>query len=122
MAKHVIILGAGASFTSGYPLAAKLGSILSSAEDFERYVKSELGDLDSRRELRQRLRDVFDSFERTDAGHLFQEGNYTSVDEFCFLLAKNERLRLLTDNFKWFIALVFALHRPADWLGRQTAI
>jgi hypothetical protein len=121
MAKHVVVLGAGASSASGYPLAKGLYSILTSAREFETYVDGELGDLDSRAELRKRLLDAFVSYERTGAGCCLREGNYNSVDEFCYLLAKNEGLRVLTDNLKWFIALVFALHRPVDWLGKQTA-
>ena len=39
MGKHVIILGAGASYTSGYPLAADLRILLSSKSTFEEYLR-----------------------------------------------------------------------------------
>lgn len=121
MAKHVIILGAGASCTSGYPMAAKLRSILVSAKIFESYINKELGALNPSAELKKKLLTAFASYERNGAGQLFQEGNYNSVDEFCFVLAKNDRLRALIDNLKWHIALAFAIHRPAVWHAKQIA-
>jgi len=42
MAKHVVILGAGASYSSGYPLAAKLRVVLSDMENAERFLAAKL--------------------------------------------------------------------------------
>jgi hypothetical protein len=104
MAKHVIFLGAGASYTSGYPLAAELRVILSSPEAFKNYVAFKLNDSALTADFLQR----FKEYEKMI--HLFREGGFGTIDEFSFL--SRGRFKDGVQILKWFMSLIFALHNP----------
>jgi hypothetical protein len=119
MAKHVIILGAGASTSSGYPLAGKslpdvpsLREILSSDHCFGQYVEKKLGNLDAKGQVKERLLGAFRSFLGTREGQLFQSTSYKTVDEFSSSLRQNQGYHALVNQLKRFTSLVFALHDP----------
>jgi hypothetical protein len=129
MAKHVIILGAGASKSSGYPLAAKslgnpkpndpslreippLREILSSDDCFGKYVEKELGNLDSKGHVKETLVGAFKSLLGTREGRLFQTTSYKTVDEFSFSLRNNQGYHALVNQLKRFTSVVFAVHDP----------
>ncbi len=85
MAKHVIFLGAGASHTSGYPLAADLRVILSSPERFRLHFNDKIEKLGhiglpNKFELTDKLEKAYAGFK--DAVQLFREGGFATVDEF----------------------------------------
>ena len=105
MAKHVIILGAGASWTSGYPVATKLRVLLSSHDYLARYINDRL----SHKRCARRLKSEFDL--RATAVRLFREGAFATIDEFSFLA--HRRFEKEVRDMKWWQALVFALHNPA---------
>ncbi len=102
MAKHIIILGAGASYTSGYPLADKLRIILSSDSEFKRYTA------DKYPALAQKLWQNFTHCAK--AVRLFREGGFGSIDEFCFLAGS--RFQKDVQYLNVLVAFVFALHNP----------
>lgn len=104
MAKHVIVLGAGASYTSGYPLAAELRVILSSPDAFQKYIASKLNDSG----LTQELLEAFKEYEKLI--NLFREGGFGTIDEFSFL--SRDRFKEGVQILKWFISVIFALHNP----------
>jgi hypothetical protein len=104
MAKHVIFLGAGASYTSGYPLAAELRVIFSSPGAFQNYITSKLNDSALTADFFQR----FKEYEKMI--HLFREGGFGTIDEFSFL--SRGRFRDGVQILKWFMSLIFALHNP----------
>jgi len=104
MAKHVIILGAGSSFTSGYPTNNRLGSILSSSERFEQYVQ----DQDAAPQLKEKLiREFLNEEKWLDP---FREGAFGSADEFSFVA--RGKLKSVVQDLKWYISWIFALHNP----------
>lgn len=106
MGKHVIILGAGASYTSGYPLAADLRVILSSTEAFKKYVEGKTSQHNQK--FRDKLLQLFAYNE--PAIRLFREGGFATVDEFSFLARK--RLKTQVANMKRLMTVVLALHNP----------
>jgi hypothetical protein len=110
MAKHVIILGAGASDTSGYPLNKKLGTILSSHEGFEQYAR----DQDTAPQLKQKL--IKDFKEKLEEWLLpFRNGRFDTVDEFSSQF--RDSLKPVVQNLKWYTAWAFVLHNPQESSG-----
>lgn len=96
--KHVIFLGAGASFTSGFPLADDLKKKwLSSLENFRSQLSEQrsLKDFEKRQPLEwMKLSEKIDSWHQGRAGgylHLFREGGFGTIDEFCFHLRNIEK-------------------------------
>ena len=124
MAKHVIFLGAGASWTSGYPLAADLRFILSSPERFREYLNDKIDKIGKigtpkQFELKAELQKAYDSYK--DAVELFREGGFATVDEFSYLA--RERHEVFVQTLKRFTSFIFAIHNPEHWYvkpGAQT--
>ncbi len=104
MAKHVIFLGAGASWTSGYPLAADLRVILSSPIALRDYIVSKTNDY----VLAGKIQKAFTKHE--NVLQLFREGGFGTVDEFSFL--SRNRFKEDIQDLKRFISYIFALHNP----------
>lgn len=105
--KHVIILGAGASVTSGYPDAKKLRLLLMS----ENKVREELtrrGENLNDREFNNFLSPMF--AQDGNMTRLFREGGFATVDEFSSLAQSRfaEEIKLL----KWRLRWALALHNP----------
>jgi hypothetical protein len=107
MAEHVIILGAGASFTSGYPLAVDLRRILSSTDIFQSYVAQQLPNASTSAAL-PALSAWF--AERSTSIKLFREGCFGTIDEFSFLARKRyaEEVR----QMKQVVGIIIGLHNP----------
>lgn len=105
MAKHVIILGAGASYSSGYPLAAGLRVLLSGPEALEGYLAAKL----QHKRWTKRLKDEFTM--RAKTLRLFQKGSFGTVDEFSNLACGSFPEEV--QDLKWWLSLVFGVHNPA---------
>lgn len=104
MGKHVIILGAGASRTSGYPLNLELGRILSSPGGFEGYLKAQ----DAAPQLTQKLIKEF----RKEEEWLrpFLDGKFATVDDFSSEF--RYRRKPVVQDLKWYTSWAFVLHNP----------
>ncbi len=113
MAKHVIFLGAGASLTSGYPLAAGLKVILSSRYAFEKYVASKINGTQLQNYLNQRFAQM------SKAVALFREGGFGTVDEFSYLARK--RFPQEVHEFKQLAGIILALHAPEESNGFENS-
>ena len=79
MANHVIILGAGASYTSGYPMAEELRQLLSGKQEWGRYLARTHLDARISNNYTSAL-DLTDTMQ--DEMRLFREGGFATVDEF----------------------------------------
>jgi len=106
MAKHVIFLGAGASYTSGYPLAVGLRQLFSSAHTFGNYLNEKIGQRDSLAKtlLAKWFSDLSEPIE------LFREGGFGTVDEFSSLAGKQFPQEV--HEIKQLVGLILALHNP----------
>jgi hypothetical protein len=104
MAKHVIFLGAGASYTSGYPLAAELRQILSSSDAFRNYIGTKFNNST----LTELILTKFNEYEKLI--HLFRKGGFGTIDEFSFLSRGRHKDGVQT--LKLFLSLIFASHCP----------
>ena len=102
--KHVIILGAGASYSSGYPLNPELGRILSSPEGFEQYVR----DQDAYPQLKQKL--IMELRKEEKWWRSFRDGRFDTVDEFSSQF--RDTLKPVVQNLKWYTSWAFVLHNP----------
>jgi hypothetical protein len=106
MEKHVIFLGAGASKTSGYPLADELRLLIASPAFLHRRFREQTGDLYE--EFKPKLDDWMNGLRRPI--QLFREGGFATVDEFIRLTGslyepeQNALTRLLS--------LCLAIHNP----------
>jgi hypothetical protein len=106
--KHVIFLGAGASATSGYPLADRLRFILSSRKHYVQYVSD---CINARPDLGTSVQWFLDRFDEiAPAIDLFRHGGFATVDEFSFLAW--ERYPKEVNALKRLMRLVLALHDP----------
>jgi hypothetical protein len=90
MAKHVIILGAGASKSSGYPLANELRLEMSSEEHLRKILHNADPDFKTKQSLTSAfvaLRGEINPPSKQPDGPVlfFREGGFASVDEFCKL-------------------------------------
>src|SRR5437899_13018272 len=81
MAEHVIFLGAGASKSSGYPLANDLRLLMSSRKHLEKAINAADDPRERRRKPQIDL--MLEALEESIA--LFRKGGFASVDEFCKL-------------------------------------
>lgn len=106
MAKHVIFFGAGASYTSGYPLAADLRKILSSSYTFGKYLEEKITKLDST--AKGACAKWFSELSSTI--ELFREGGFGTVDEFSYLARKQFPQQV--HEMKQLVGLILALHNP----------
>jgi hypothetical protein len=106
--KHVIILGAGASITSGYPDANRLRVLMSSDKTVrDILVEGRVGEMLERKIIAW----MFGAeMERTIA--LFRHGGFATVDEFSKLAGV--RLRAATEGLKRTLRVALALHDPED--------
>lgn len=115
--KHVIFLGAGASFTSGYPLANGLRLRLSNERqlifDLEELAKVTKESVDF--EERKICRDYFTQFK--DALEQFRHGGFGSVDEFSKLASR--KYPEFVQEMKQLMRLALSLHNP-EWMFEQS--
>ncbi len=110
MGKHVIILGAGASYTSGYPLAADLRVLLSSFGALDNYLHKYFKPDAANHAGFTFLRHWFGA--QPDSLLLFKEGCYGTVDEFSFLAGKQYPKEV--HQLKQIVGVLLALHNPED--------
>lgn len=111
--KHVIILGAGASSTSGYPDAEKLRLIMSVEQEFRTVIEAEESAAGIRNSVVTEASQFFfnnpnDRIKK--AIKLFREGGFGTVDEFSSLA--HGRLNLEIDHLKRLLAFVLAIKNP----------
>jgi hypothetical protein len=106
MAKHVIFLGAGASYTSGYPLAEGLRRILSSDATFQAYVWKKMSVGNAANSLLAWFKNLSKPIE------LFREGGFGTVDEFSLLAGKQFPQEV--HAIKQLVGLTLALHNPEE--------
>jgi hypothetical protein len=104
---HVIFLGAGASYTSGYPIGQELRLQMASKSHFEKRVKKLYG---NDGELVGQLLEYFNRF--AESIELFRHGGFATVDEFSKLASGSYPEHV--QNMKMFMRLVLALHNPED--------
>jgi 2-succinyl-5-enolpyruvyl-6-hydroxy-3-cyclohexene-1-carboxylate synthase len=116
--KHVIFLGAGASKTSGYPLANELRQWVAAPRD--RVTKAletsqewrNIG-AQEREQITQQLNNWTEPLKSTI--ELFRNGCFGTVDEYCNL-AKNARATEVA-QLKKLLRLVLAFNHPEEnWL------
>jgi hypothetical protein len=109
--KHVIFLGAGASFTSGYPIGQELRLQMSSQEHFSEELKKHI-------QLNTYAPDINSVFVKCvkrfadfkDSVELFRHGGFATVDEFSKLasVANQEHVQ----NMKRLMRISLAAHNP----------
>ncbi len=113
--KHVIFLGAGASASSGYPMADDLRrEWLASADGLRVRFKRAMG-LGLTVEPRQNW--ILEEFERWIEKYrvplqLFREGGFGTIDEFCYLLRGTESK--MASDLKFVLRFVFGIHSPEE--------
>lgn len=107
--KHVIILGAGASITSGYPDAKKLRLLLMSERKVRDELEKQIKPLNEQIE-----RSVFPMFrgEAEAIAPLFREGGFATVDEFSSLAGSQypKEVQALKKRLRF----ALGLHNPED--------
>lgn len=110
--KHVIFLGAGASYGSGYPLANELRLRISSKEHFDKYVtnyEQKHGLMD-----RRIATEVQACLERHNkALTLFRNGGFATLDEFC-KLAGGFEFRKEIDGMRCLVRGALGLCNPEE--------
>jgi hypothetical protein len=109
MGKHVIILGAGASMSSGYPLARGLRLCMTSPQHLLVWLREHFAE----EATFEHVRAIMDPFESTL--NLFRDGAYASVDEFG-MLAKG-KMQKEVQELKRLMCFVLGLVNP---LSRYT--
>ena len=117
--KHVIFLGAGASQTSGYPLADELREWIASPHN--RVIKAletsqqwqNMG-TQKRNQITQQLSSWIESLK--DALELFRSGCFGTVDEFCYL-AKDARATEVAQLKKLLRLMLACIHPEEKWLA-----
>jgi hypothetical protein len=109
--KHVIFLGAGASRTSGYPLADDLRRLwLASTAGLQQQVGERMPNQNisqnqnSQAAIATWLKPIEHSLQ------FFREGCFGTIDEFCYLIRKSEATDV--KQLKKVMRLVFGLHDP----------
>ena len=110
MGKHVIILGAGASYSSGYPLAADLRVILSSVAALEEYLHSKVPINQATSRAIESFRNWFGK--QSKSIQLFREGCFGTIDEFSFLA--RARYPEEVHQIKQIVGVLLALHNPEE--------
>jgi hypothetical protein len=107
--KHVIILGAGASATSGYPQADGLRLLMSS----EPVLREEL---EKRTNCNKERIDQIINWamrgERAATIELFRHGGFATVDEFSKLAS--DKLHFKVQDLKRLLRFALSLHNPED--------
>jgi hypothetical protein len=107
--KHVVILGAGASATSGYALANRL-RLLMSSEQMLRTELSKRGNF-KKDELDNIIKEVMRGPNKK-AVELFRHGGFATVDEFSYLAS--EKFPTEVQSLKRLLRFVLALHDPEE--------
>ena len=107
--KHVIFLGAGASFSSGYPLASDLRIRMASPDAIWQSIKNG-STFHAEDEVHLRYRAWIQQHE--NALKLFREGTFSTVDEFCKLAGR--RFADEIAGLKKVLRLVLGSHNPED--------
>jgi hypothetical protein len=107
--KHVIILGAGASASSGYPVANKLRLLMAS----EAMAKKELASFNeiSDEQVKLAVEPMFRG-DLAEAIRLFRNGAYATVDEFSKVAGF--RFHKEVQSLKRAVAFALALRNPED--------
>lgn len=112
-AKHVVFLGAGASKTSGYPLADELRLLIASPESLRSRVKDLSGPhFDGLDSLLAKWLDVLKQPIR-----LFREGGFSTVDEFVRLT--ESRFGAEGNYLRRLLSLCLAIHNPEQNFERS---
>lgn len=104
---HVIFLGAGASFTSGYPIGTGLRLRMSCPSHLGRELLKVVREETS---AHTAAREFFSAF--SDAIRLFRKGGFGTVDEFSRLAAISAPEHV--QDMKRLMRLIFALHNPEE--------
>jgi hypothetical protein len=120
MAKHVIILGAGASVTSGYPMANGLRLLLGSGNYFREKVKEDHEEFKKHNPLLKNPKEYdpapadFCFKYHSDAVSIFRSGGFGTVDEFCKLidLQNDPSLSRLAHGMRHLTRLALGLRNP----------
>ena len=115
MAKHVIILGAGASHTSGYPVGKELRIILSSREELTKWINNRLRDSKTTisRGKGHTSRLMREFYQHAKSVRLFREGAFETIDEFCYSARDADHpLHNEIQLLKWWVTICFAMHNP----------
>lgn len=111
--KHVIILGAGASCTSGYPLADRLRVLMSSEKDFQ----AELIRLLPKDMLTPLLEGSLFFRPNQEAIDLFRHSGFATIDEFSKLAGRRYQKEI--QELKKLLRFVLSLHNPEDDFTRS---
>jgi hypothetical protein len=111
-AKHIIILGAGASASSGYPVGNDLRLWMSSPQALKAKITTalDLGTDADRFSIFKQFDEWIKPLE--NALKLFREGDFASVDEFCKLAGS--RLQSEVVQLKRVLRLALSVHNPED--------
>ncbi|OHE89158.1 MAG: hypothetical protein A3G75_05525 [Verrucomicrobia bacterium RIFCSPLOWO2_12_FULL_64_8] len=112
--KHVIFLGAGASATSGYPLAKDLRFLMSSSSALGREVNRLIKVVSTPEEEILNKADLWAS-RMKDALQLLREGCFGTVDEYCYLV-RNARVTEVA-QLKLVLRLILGVHQPENEAG-----
>jgi hypothetical protein len=123
--RHVIFLGAGASASSGYPLANELRLRISSMSHFRRaitmaYHSYEKANGRFKPDWKEGehpepdyMRDaIFFATANASAITLFRRGGFASVDEFCKLVGKEPEHRFKVSQMRFLTRFVLGLVHP----------
>src|SRR5881396_3549869 len=112
--KHVILLGAGASCTSGYPLADRLRLLMSSEKDFKAELSRVLPD---KAAFTSAL--AFDLLFRPNeqAIELFRHGGFATIDEFSKLAGAKYPKEV--QELKKLLRFVLAIDNPEENFTRS---
>ena len=105
-AKHVIVLGAGASATSGYPVAEELRKLLANPERLREKVKEKV------KEKYEQVKPGLDySLKVLDRSiRLFRNGGFATVDEFIRLAGRHRETE--AEYLRRLLSLCFAIENP----------
>lgn len=117
--KHVIFLGAGASATSGYPLADGLRQEwLASADGLRKQVIAALGQIHTHYDYEPIVKQ-FDAWIEPLKGplKLFRDGGFGTIDEFCYLIRDVGAPAIA--ELKKALRLVFGTHSPETQFAKS---
>jgi hypothetical protein len=103
---HVIFLGAGASLSSGYPLANQLRLRLASEEQMLKELENHESSDDTPKIISAYYKEFADSID------LFRHGCFGTVDEFAYLASEKFPTSVLA--MKQMTRLALSLHNP-EW-------
>jgi len=114
--KHVIILGAGASATSGYPIARHLTKLMADRVHFRKYVTELIGRDEHDQVGEQGLLNItlgeFNAFE--PVSKLLKLGSFATMDELSNLAFGGERAGDILQLKRW-LRYIFGLDNPQIW-------